>query len=236
MKPYHIFLNPKNTLQTVEEYKELIGGYSGIQQEVALFVPPIFVQEVSKLATEKVKVGVQGLRVTAAGGTGSTDPQIIAKLGIEYGLVGHSDERRSGMTAEEVERVIAVTPSTMTLVVCVGESDPSAQSMEALYHELENLKRVIITKNFVIKIAYEPQWLISTNKDDMFGMTHEEVVTHCIRTIEHIRGEGFDTVLYGGSVSDFSPEELTQFNVNGFLIGSLSRKPDELAQFINSLK
>ncbi|HEY1041684.1 MAG TPA: triose-phosphate isomerase family protein [Candidatus Paceibacterota bacterium] len=239
MKPYHIFLNPKNALKSVEEYKELVAGYSGIQQEVVMFVPPVFVEKVANLGVEvlgKVGVGVQGVRLSEGGGTGSTDPQFISQFGVKYGLVGHSDERRAGMTAEEVERILAAAPDTITLVVCVGEATPTSDIMETLYQELENLHRLKITKNFVIFVAYEPQWLISTNKDDMFGMIHEEVVTHCIRTIEHIRSLGFDQVLYGGSVSDFSAEELSQFNVDGFLIGSLSRKPDELAQFINSLK
>ncbi len=204
-----------------------------------MFVSPLFLSTVVAESKEKnngFHCGIQGLKITQGGGTGSVDPRHMKDFQINCGLIGHSDERRSGMTLETMLQTLDCVPDNVTVLICVGETDPSLKAMDIFYREVEKIASKIVTKNFVTYVTYEPQWLISTNKDEQSLISHADAVRHCTATILKIKEiTSTNRILYGGSVSEFSPQELHQFDVEGFLIGSLSTKPVELGKFINSL-
>jgi len=172
--------------------------------------------------------------------TGEVSPVMLAKLNVDYVIVGHSERRQIfGETDAFVnQKVQAVLAHGMRPIVCVGET---LEEREAGGTQ-SKVDLQIRTAFDGIKgsaaetcvVAYEPIWAIGTG--------HNATPDDANNTIGHIRevlrglyGTIADEIRiqYGGSVK---PENIADLmakpEIDGALVGGASLDPEDFARIV----
>jgi len=186
-----------------------------------------------------IEVGIQNISKSGEGAfTGEVTAAMAQEVGYGWALIGHS-ERRSlyGETDKETaEKVSKCQACGMRIMLCIGEQLAEREkgiTDEVNQRQLGACLPVIKDWDKVV-IAYEPVWAIGTGKVATPAQAQE---THAnIR--KYLRAQCGDAVAdkvriqYGGSVSPANCEELIgQPDIDGFLVGGASLKPDFLKIF-----
>jgi triosephosphate isomerase len=187
-------------------------------------------------------LGAQNVHWEASGAyTGEISPGMLAKLGVAYVIVGHSERRELfGETDDMVARkVAAVFAAGMTPIMCVGETLDEREAGSTESKVLGQLRAGLAGLNpeqiARMVVAYEPIWAIGTGRN----ATPDDAQTVC-RAIrgaliaDHGAPAGAGVrVQYGGSVKAANAGEiLAQPDVDGALVGGASLDPTEFAQII----
>ncbi|HEX6700537.1 MAG TPA: triose-phosphate isomerase [Gaiellaceae bacterium] len=155
--------------------------------------------------------------------TGEISAPMLAELGVEGSIVGHSERRQYfGETDETVARkAYALQEARLGIVACVGESAEEREAgqtefvlriqVEAIADAVRGWERLVI--------AYEPVWAIGTGRTATPDLAQE---AHAfVKSILDV------PVLYGGSVKPDNAAELSaQADVDGFLVGGASLEVD----------
>lgn len=192
-----------------------------------------------------LKLGAQDVAVYESGAyTGEISASMLAKLGVSYVVVGHSERREyHGETDDLVgQKGKAVLGQGMTPIICCGEVLQVRKAGTHVDHVVNQIEAALngYTKDDAKKvvIAYEPVWAIGTG--EVATPADAEEVCKAIRdllkalfdeeTADAIR------ILYGGSVKSSSIKELmSQPNVDGALVGGASLDADEFAKIADFL-
>jgi triosephosphate isomerase len=191
-----------------------------------------------------VALGAQNCAVEDSGAfTGEVSPAMLAKLHVEYVIVGHSERRRLfGETDELVlAKVRAVARNGMTPICCVGETEDEREMGLTNDRLSEQVRSAVGTLsadavgNMVI--AYEPIWAIGTGQAATAEDAEDacrwirEVVTSCSgpEAADRLR------IQYGGSVQDENTEALMRCpDVDGALVGGASLDPATFSAIIRA--
>jgi triosephosphate isomerase (TIM) len=175
--------------------------------------------------------------------TGEVSPAFLAKLDVQYVIVGHSERRELfGETDEMVARkVAAILQHGMTPIVCVGETldereagGTEAKVLGQIDAALADGPTTLTEQQAAgIVIAYEPIWAIGTGRT----ATADDAQTMCaairVRVGERFGADAADglRVQYGGSVKSSNIAELMACpDVDGALVGGASLDADEFAK------
>ncbi len=163
--------------------------------------------------------------------TGEVSPQMLARLGVRYVLVGHSERRQHfAMTDEAVAATLrAVLRHEMTPIVCVGETEEEraagrteARLSAQLEAALDGLEAAQVAR---IVVAYEPVWAIGTG-NAATAVDAEDACLFIRQTVAAIAGSDAATSLrvqYGGSVNTENAADLmAEPDVDGLLVGGAS--------------
>ena len=172
--------------------------------------------------------------------TGEVSPLMLAKLSVDYVIVGHSERRQLfGETDEMVNKKIkAALNSELTPILCVGETLEQREAGEAesvVESQIHaGLKGLSVDQVTVVVIAYEPIWAIGTGKtasaDDAGAM-----LTNIRTVVSGPWGDAADHVraLYGGSVNAGNIASLmAKKDIDGALVGGASLDPDGFASVV----
>ena len=182
---------------------------------------------------------------THSGGayTGEVSAAMIADLGCDYVIIGHS-ERRSlfGDTDELIsQRIRLAQTSELVPILCVGEDLETRREGRAESHVMRQLDAQQELMGSAVKnefvIAYEPVWAIGTGEN----ASEEDArrMAACIREwfSSKVSGEAADSVqiLYGGSVKpDNIAAYVSQDGIDGALIGGASLKAVSMIEMIEN--
>jgi triosephosphate isomerase len=163
--------------------------------------------------------------------TGEVSPQMLARLGVRYVIVGHSERRRHfGMTDEAVAATLrAVLRHEMTPILCVGESEDeraAGQTETRLSAQLDVALRGVDPRQVAgMVVAYEPIWAIGTG-NAATAVDAEDACLFVRHTVAELAGPEAAAsvrVQYGGSVNPENAADLTaEPNVDGLLVGGAS--------------
>lgn len=191
-----------------------------------------------------IKVGAQNCHFEKSGAfTGEISAPMLAEMGVEYVVLGHSERRQYfGETNETVNlRTKAALAAGLKVILCVGEL--LAEREQGITEEIVALQTKIALqgvseaelKNVII--AYEPVWAIGTGKTATSEQANE--VNAAIRgVVAKLYGKAAadaTTVQYGGSMNAANAEELlAQPDVDGGLIGGASLKAADFAVIVNA--
>jgi triosephosphate isomerase (TIM) len=163
--------------------------------------------------------------------TGDVSGLMLAKLGCDYVLAGHSERRRYHGEDDALvnAKVKAALRHGITPVLCVGETLELRQAGEAISHTLAQLDADLdgLSGEQVagMVVAYEPIWAIGTGE----VATPEDAQEVCgaIRgRVSAVHGDEVAAnarILYGGSVkSDNMAAIMAQPDIDGGLVGGAS--------------
>ena len=161
--------------------------------------------------------------------TGENSVEIFKELGASFCLLGHSERRHlfNESYAEIRTKFCLMKDMGITPLLCVGEKEEEkGRKEDVLKEQLQDFKE---EKNLLI--AYEPVWSIGTGQTpspEGINDTHHFIKDFLSPTSK---------VLYGGSVtSENAPAFAKQKNVDGFLVGGASLKPDDFYNIYDGVK
>jgi triosephosphate isomerase len=179
-----------------------------------------------------VALGAQNCAVEDSGPfTGEVSPLMLAKLHVEYTIVGHSERRHLfGETDELVmNKLRAVLRNGMTPICCVGETldeREAGMTKDRLASQVECALGPLPAEAVGgMVVAYEPVWAIGTGQAATPEDAQEacqwirEVIAKCANT----EAAGQVRIQYGGSVNEENAESILRCpDVDGALVGGAS--------------
>ncbi|MBL0942675.1 MAG: triosephosphate isomerase, partial [Alphaproteobacteria bacterium] len=158
---------------------------------------------------------------------------MLADIGCQYVIVGHSERRRQHAETNETIRQKAEVAhkAGLKVIICIGETQKERQAGDTL-KILENQWRGSMPQEATmdnIIIAYEPIWAIGT------GLTAKlpdlEVVYCTLRkwAIERFGQEGQHMrLLYGGSIKSTNINDFKALtDIGGVLVGGASLNAED---------
>src|SRR5690606_3331035 len=161
-----IALVQKITFTLPEKYLDAV--------EVAVIPPFTDLRSVQTLIDgEKLKVvlGAQDLSAKDSGAyTGEISGSMLAKLGVTYVLVGHSERREYHAESDELlaAKVSAAYRHGLTPILCVGEGLDVREAGNQIQHSTDQLLAALadVTPEQAasLVVAYEPVWAIGTGR------------------------------------------------------------------------
>ncbi len=171
--------------------------------------------------------------------TGDVSARMLAKLGCQLVLVGHSERRQYHHEDDALvsAKVGAILAAEMTPLLCVGEPLEVRQGDGHLEYTLAQLDGALAglpaAQVARLVIAYEPVWAIGTGEVATPGDAQE--VCAAIRArISAVHGDavaGGVRILYGGSVkADTMPAIMAEPDVDGALVGGASLDASEFVR------
>jgi len=213
--------------------------------EVVIAPPSLYILPLADVLRKDFKVAAQNAYIKASGAfTGEISPAQLVDAGIPYVILGHSERRTLfGETSELVAQKTRVAiDAGLSVILCIGETlkeREAGKCTEVIETQLDAVVKIAKDDDWSkIVIAYEPVWAIGTGVVATTAQAqeaHEDVRKFLRRAVSPVVAEN-TRVIYGGSVSAGNCVELAkQPDVDGFLVGGASLKP-EFVKIINSRK
>jgi triosephosphate isomerase len=219
---------------TLDEAKKIAGKTKRVATTLdhteAVICPPfVFLGAlVPRKPSKHFHIGAQSVYFEENGAhTGEISVTMLRDIGVEYVIVGHSEERKRGDTDEVVaKKVKAVIEAGLTPVVCVGEvsrDTEGASHYDILKEQIKNsFAGVPKRAGRDVVLAYEPVWAIGAKE----SMAPEQIYEMSL-FVKKVFSDAFGAetavkvmVLYGGSVNYRNAADIISIGkVDGLLVG-----------------
>jgi len=228
----------KTAAEAVEFVNELKANVADTESEVVVGVPYICLPGVVAAAKgSNIKVAAQNMHWEEKGAfTGEVSGQMLADLGVDYVIIGHSERREYFAETNETvnKKAHAVFNYGMTPIICCGETLTQREQGVTADHVRYQIKVALLglsaqqVKQAVL--AYEPIWAIGTGKTASNEQANE--VCAIIRaTVKELYGEEVSNatrIQYGGSVNAKNAAEIfAMSDIDGGLVGGASLKVED---------
>jgi triosephosphate isomerase len=211
----------------------------------------------AKIDDSSILLGAQDMFWKEKGAfTGQISPLMLAEIGCQYVILGHSETRgRFGVAEPDFDpeilayfgesdaainrKVRAAIAHGLAPIVCVGETLAERQANDT--DSVVSGQLMICLKGLTpeqmagIAVAYEPVWAIGTG--EVCAADEADRVCGVLRdAVERLFGAETASavrILYGGSVKpDNAHELLQQPNIDGALVGGASLKAADFAAIV----
>jgi len=244
MQKKYIIANWKmnlNFAESVSLAREFKKKFAGFDKGEVVICPSILALSQARgiLKGSVIKLGAQNVFWEDKGMyTGEISADMLAEIGCQYVILGHSDRRKYLFENYEMihKKVRAVIETEkLTPIVCIGETLEEKKSDRRDFVLVEQLQQALsgidVFGEQKIIVAYEPVWALGTGTaiepveaeyahkiiklalNDMFGM--------------RVVSKNF-SVIYGGSINSKNVKSFANLeNMDGLLVGGASLKVDE---------
>jgi len=232
---------------TTASVNALIDGLNKIDTRgVDVFCAPVSVHipRVSANLGPGMKVAAQNISPYPKGAfTGEVTPEQLLDIGVGISIVGHSERRKIFLETDELigQKVKRAQDAGLNTVFCLGETREERKEERVNQVLLTSLKQLVSNVKDWDKVivAYEPVWAIGTG--DVCSPKIAQEVCSFIRGYlgETVDKKIADTtrIIYGGSVKPKNADELiAQPDVDGFLVGGASLKPEMFGDIIKAVQ
>jgi triosephosphate isomerase (TIM) len=228
-KPFKVFGNLKMHAvgAVLADYAKIVGD-----TPLGLLVPyPYLSQAREMFAQTNVTIGAQSVSAYEKGAYSSqVSVAMLKDLGISCVMIGHSEVRALGVDVKS--QLELAYQEGLEIIYCVGEDLKAYDAGERDGVLAKQLAALDGIKG--VTIAYEPIWSIGTGQ-----VASPEDIRDAVTMIKkwvggNIAGnEDEIQVLYGGSINNNNCFEVYALeNVDGFLIGGVSLKPELMLEVI----
>ncbi len=204
-----------------------------------IYCPPytLLSEFVKKTKNAKISIGAQNCHTEKDYGsyTGFISAKMIKDTGSKYVILGHSENRISGETNEDINKKIkSAIKKKLNVILCVGENLAEKRkniTKKVLSYQInKSLNKVKNINNIII--AYEPVWSIGTGI-----IPKKKYLEFNVRYIKQYLSNKFYKnkikILYGGSVDSKNAKYLMQINeISGFLVGGASKNSKKFIDII----
>ena len=235
---------PADAVKLIEELKPLVKDATA---KIALGVPATaLAAAVEATAYTNIKIAAQNCHFEEKGAfTGEISPLWLAKMGVTYCIIGHSERREYNAETDETvnKKALALLKYGVKPIICCGESLAQREAGETFDwikgQIVGAFKDIPASKLCQITIAYEPIWAIGTGKTATDEQAEEVckfirgviAELYCEKCAEAI------TILYGGSCNAGNAAGLfAQADINGGLVGGASLKAQDFSVICNAAK
>lgn len=221
---------------TLESTRAWIDAYRSLPAadgcRAVLCAPFVYLPEiVDRLRGTALEVGAQDANENPSGAyTGEVSAGMLADIGIDWCIVGHSERRRYfGDTDNRVAmKALALAKAGIKPIVCVGETLEERERGETQTVILRQLNAVlaVMPPTSLGAIAYEPVWAIGTGHvaDPETAEAVHASIRRRIETIDAACAAQLP-ILYGGSVTPENAAGLFAMpDIDGALVGGASLK------------
>ena len=240
---WKMYENHLEAIALVQKLAFTLTGRDFDSVEVAVLPPFTALRSVQTLIDgDKLRIsyGAQDLSQYDAGAyTGEISGSMLAKLGCDYVLAGHSERRQYHAETDELvgAKVQAALRWELTPILCVGESLEIRQAGQHIPHILGQLDVALTAipaaAVAAMVVAYEPIWAIGTGEVATPADAQEAAAALRSRISEVHDAETAAGVrmLYGGSAKpgNIAPI-MAQPDVDGALVGGASLDAGQFAQ------
>lgn len=203
--------------------------------EVVIAPPaPYLALAVAENKQKTVEVSAQNCFNKASGAyTGEISPDQIKDLGATWTLTGHSERRTIIKESDEfiAEKTKFALEQGIKVILCIGETleeRKSGVTLDVCARQLDAVSKIVSDWSNIV-VAYEPVWAIGTGlaaTPEDAQETHKAIRAHLVKTIGEEQAAAV-RILYGGSVNGKNaPEFKDKVDVDGFLVGGASLKPE----------
>lgn len=226
-------------VEGVELFKGVAAKKGEVCSCVSFIVAPPFthLSEIVKLSRGTgVAVSAQDCATEAKGAyTGEVSAEMIASLGVEYVILGHSERRQYyGETSQTLNKKMAQAyANNLTPIYCVGENleeREGGKHFDVVRQQIEEVVFSLTPEQFSkLIIAYEPVWAIGTGKTATADQA-QEIHAFIRKVLAEKFGEAANdtAILYGGSCKPSNAAEIfAKEDVDGGLIGGAALKADD---------
>ena len=235
--------NHFEALALVQKLAFTLTGKDFDAADVVVLPPFTSLRSVQTLvAGDKLRIGYGAQDISAhpdGAYTGEVSGRMLAKLGCQYVLAGHSERRRYHGEDDALigAKVQAALQSGVAPVLCVGETLEVRQAGEHIGHTLAQLDGALsgikADQLSPVVVAYEPVWAIGTGEiatpqdaQEMCGAIRDRISAgHTGALAAGMR------ILYGGSVKpDNMAAIMAQPDIDGALVGGASLDAGEFVR------
>jgi len=215
------------------------------QIEIAIFPPFPYIGLLGGLLNEAdIYVGAQDVSRFGGGAyTGEVSSKMLADIGCDYVIVGHSERRH--VMGESPEATAAklrfVLEAELIPVLCVGEPLAEREAGKAREYTLAQLDAAkAVLKDYPeesVVVAYEPVWAIGTgrNAEPKDAQEMAQAVRGWMKKALGADAASRNLVLYGGSAT---PDNITKYlelgEIDGALVGGASLKADSFGAMVKA--
>ncbi len=238
----------KTTADTVEFCRAILQDEDKFAGVEVLICPPYtsLPAAANILGGSSLKLGAQDLHWEQEGAfTGEIAGPMLADLGVEYVIVGHSERRH--VMGEDDSRISAKVKAALECglkpILCVGETEAQREAgytnsviRKQLLAALEGMAAGDMDK---VVIAYEPVWAIGTGKAAQPGDA-DAACSYIREVIEKDVGAGKADkvrIQYGGSVKEGNIGSFVELSsIQGALVGGASLKADTFSALIQAAR
>ena len=240
-------MNPVSLQETRNLFSQVIlAANNQPTVDLVVFPPYVYLSELSQqLQTTRLanlSIGAQDIASQAFGAyTSQISGPMLKDFGCQYVLIGHSETREAYKLSNQQinQKLLQSLESGLIPILCVGhQTDKTITEInypelaEQVTVALQNLPTEFKTEFY---LAYEPVWAIGTGKTAT-NQIIEEVSQFLKQELAKLGLVEQVGILYGGSVDDVSIQELIKLRqVDGFLIGGASLKPEKFNKIIETV-
>jgi triosephosphate isomerase len=218
-----------------------VGGVTDV--DVAVCPPYTNIQAVAEIIRDtNIKLGAQDVHWEEKGAfTGKVSCAMLKALGVEYVIIGHSEQRTYFHETDETvnKKVKAVLKAGLNPIICVGETlgERNKGQMEAVVERQVRgaFGGMEITDAFKCTIAYEPVWAIGTGVNATPQQANDAhiFIRKVLSSVYNSDLAQTIIIQYGGSMKPGNAKELlSQSDVDGGLIGGAALKAAEFAGIV----
>lgn len=238
--------NPANQ-QTVKDLCEAFKKESFDKTKVEVIICCVAIHgDVARKSLEGsgIETGIQNISATGCGAfTGEVTAEMAKEVGNTWCLIGHSERRK--LYGETIEQTVTKLKNALAgglkVMFCIGEQleEREAGTTDKVNQEQLGPALDVLENCDQFVIAYEPVWAIGTGK----VATPEQAQETCKNIREFCKtkkGEEFANkvrIQYGGSSSPDNIAGLAGGDIDGFLVGGASLKPNfmDMVKHLNNM-
>jgi triosephosphate isomerase len=211
---------------------------------VIVGAPFLHLSELVAAKSPNVKIAAQNCHFENSGAyTGEISPSMLADLGVDYVILGHSERREYFNEGNDLlaKKLDAALDNHLKVIFCCGE--PLAIRKAGTQNEYvtkqleEGLLHLKSSQLSEIVVAYEPIWAIGTGETaspEQAQEMHAHIRSLLVKRYGDSAAQNI-SILYGGSVKpDNAKEIFSQSDVDGGLVGGASLKSEMFRDIFNS--
>lgn len=241
-----------DTTQAVNLSQMISDRYENDMDEADVVLCPPFidlksVRNVLEFDHSKIMLGAQNVYQLmpegTAAATGEISVEMLANVGCDYCIIGHSERRQGfGETDELVNaKALLLAAHGITPIICCGETAQINEEGGTVAHVSAQMETALAgyppEKAGELVLAYEPIWAIGTGRTP--SPEFADGVCRALRgVVENLFGPSAAQdvrVLYGGSVK---PGNAALFfekdDIDGGLIGRAALKADDFIAIVKA--
>lgn len=239
------------TVESIKAMAEVLNkaGSFSANSEVVIAAPSIHIQALKSIIRPDISVAAQdvGFKTGYGAYTGELSADMLVDAGLKWAITGHSERRVGFGYPGETSLVVGqktknAVSKGLSVMACIGEQLAERQNgttMVVCAEQLEGLKAHLTEADWKnVVIAYEPVWAIGTGvtaSPAQAQETHAQIRAWLAKNISTTVANE-TRIMYGGSATASNCDELySQPDINGFLVGGASLKP-EFVKIINCTK